>query len=163
LATRYEGSVTLQSLMGVRREPPDPPTDTQFIEHVRAAEMPASPRPDDACLGEIFAALAETIERIHDKGIIHRDVKSANILVKPEGGRLGVVVCDFDTAWSKGEALTDTVHMTPEFAAPEAATEPVPASDVYAYAVTIATTFARTQRPGKGGLDAFIKGLKLNA
>jgi serine/threonine-protein kinase len=75
-------------------------------------------------------ALAEA----HHAGMVHRDVKPGNILVRPDGS---LKITDFGIAWSaRSVALTRTGQVigTPQYLSPEQAEgrPATPASDVYA-------------------------------
>ncbi|MBV9869745.1 MAG: protein kinase [Frankiaceae bacterium] len=89
---------------------------------------------------EIGAAVAGALAYVHGQGLIHRDVKPANVLIEEAGGR--VFLADFGIA-----RLVDSAHVTqagdvlgtPAFFAPEqVAGEPVgPPADVYALGLVV--------------------------
>ena len=109
---------------------------------------------------ELGLALCSALAAVHAEGVVHRDVKPANVLLSAAGP----VLVDFGIARGEGEGrLTRTglAAGTPGFVAPEAleGREPSPAMDVYGLAATLA--FAATGRLGaypSGPLEAVLRG-----
>lgn len=67
----------------------------------------------------MIAEVAEALEHAHRRGVIHRDVKPSNILLRRDGS---AVLTDFGLARAAGSAsLTQTGHLlgTPGYLAPE--------------------------------------------
>ncbi|MGI5457698.1 protein kinase domain-containing protein [Streptomyces sp. CA-249302] len=85
--------------------------------------------------------LLDALEAVHAVGALHRDVKPANVLLRPDGG---AVLTDFGiAALDDGDFLTTTGELVGslEFMAPERVTgaEAGPASDLWSLGVTLAT------------------------
>ncbi len=91
-------------------------------------------RLDTATTLSILRQTAFALGDAHRAGMVHRDVKPGNILVRPDGS---VKITDFGIAWSaRSVALTRTGQVigTPQYLSPEQAEGKLatPASDVYA-------------------------------
>jgi eukaryotic-like serine/threonine-protein kinase len=99
----------------------------------------------------LVAQAAEALHAAHEKGIVHRDVKPGNLLVRPNGT---LVLTDFGIARSAmvgqltaaGAVLGTASYISPEQAAGEPAT---PASDIYALGV-VAYQCLSGRRPFEG-------------
>jgi serine/threonine protein kinase len=95
----------------------------------------------------IITQVAAGIAAAHDAGILHRDIKAANIMVDGLGNQVHACVTDFGLArGALGESTSLTVGGiagTPAYMAPELllGSAPSKASDVYAFGVVAYQTF----------------------
>ncbi len=100
---------------------------------------------------ELIAQAAEAMQAVHERGIVHRDIKPGNLLVRSDGS---LILTDFGIARSESATrLTDAgmVLGTAAYCAPEQAEgAPVtPAVDIYALGV-VAYECLAGQRPFDG-------------
>ncbi|MFC9757656.1 bifunctional serine/threonine-protein kinase/ABC transporter substrate-binding protein [Streptomyces sp. NPDC056921] len=123
------------------------------LAEVVAAEGPLPP----ATVRTLGARLADALDAVHGAGLVHRDVKPANVLLALDGPRL----IDFGIARHEGAtALTepDALLGTPGYLAPEQASGERAGSgcDVFALGCVLAYT-ATGRRPfGDGGAAAVL-------
>jgi serine/threonine protein kinase len=89
-------------------------------------------------LVRVGAELAEALQYVHDRGVVHRDVKPANILLSPSGAKLadfGIArIVDGVRHTSTGLTVGTAPYLSPE----QVTGDPVgPAADVYALGLVL--------------------------
>jgi eukaryotic-like serine/threonine-protein kinase len=110
-----------------------------FIEGRHFSEAAARTHP----LRPILNQLIDVVSFLHDGGIVHRDIKPTNVLVRPNGR---LTLLDFGVALRvhSSAALGPAVG-TPEYMAPELlrGLPPTPRSDAYAVGLIVYEAIAR--------------------
>jgi eukaryotic-like serine/threonine-protein kinase len=124
--------------------------DGESLEgRLQRGPLPAS----EAC--EIAEQLSRALAHAHDRGIVHRDVKPANILISADGR---VKVGDFGVArMTEGTSEgPPTIVGTPRYMAPEQARGEAtgPATDIYSVGVVLYEMLAgRPPFPGSSSIE----------
>jgi serine/threonine protein kinase len=123
-------------------------TGRPLDELVKANELLAP-----ATAARLATEIGDALDALHAKGVVHRDVKAANIILQPDGS---AALTDFGLAKGTGYAGLTAVGQivgTIEYLAPERiiGQEAGPASDLYALAcVTYESLAGKTPFGGKG-------------
>lgn len=113
---------------------------TTLFDHVRD-RGPIPWREAEAIAGQICEGLAA----VHEAGVVHRDLKSKNIMLSIRHGDPCVVLMDFGLAYGPAAASDETIAVTrgmagtPEYMAPEQFETAgcSPATDIYALGVVL--------------------------
>ncbi|MEX2238623.1 MAG: serine/threonine-protein kinase [Dehalococcoidia bacterium] len=110
----------------------------EFVEGDSVGQVLAGGRVDAGTTLRVGRQVALALEEAHSKGVIHRDIKPDNIILRPDRN---VRLLDFGIARvAEGEALTRVGEFigTSAYCAPEQmAGRPEAASDVYALGATL--------------------------
>ncbi|HEY1570000.1 MAG TPA: serine/threonine-protein kinase [Pseudonocardiaceae bacterium] len=122
----------------------------EFIDGQPLSDAVGHGRLDDVAAARLWATMAGALASAHVQGVLHRDVKPANVLVDREGMPH---LIDFGIARARGDQTLTAAGLmmgTPDFLAPETASTGVatPASDAWQLAATV--SYALTGQPPRG-------------
>jgi tetratricopeptide (TPR) repeat protein len=114
---------------------------------------------------EILRQLCAGLQAAHDAGVIHRDFKSANVMLASRGSTVRAVITDFGLARTTTPSLdayashSGTIIGTPAYMAPEQIRgEPVtPATDIYALGIVAFELITGTIPFHDGSLSALVR------
>ena len=129
----------------------------EYVEGTSLERRLASgkPMPWDEAVG-ILTQVASALDHLHDRGIVHRDVKPANILITAEGR---VKITDFGVARPDDPTQTQetSVFGTPQYMAPEQirGESPDARTDVFALGI-LAYEMLTGSRPFTGSTIAEV-------
>jgi eukaryotic-like serine/threonine-protein kinase len=156
---RIGASLNHPNLVGVYDIAADDEAVTMIMEYVEGGTLAdairGGPLETDRAL-EILRGVAAGLDHAHSQGVVHRDVKPANVLLGADGR---VKVADLGIARATEVTQitrTGTVLGTPSYMAPEQLerSAPSPATDVYALAtVGFEALTARKAREGGTPLE----------
>lgn len=127
-------SEAIANLVDADPEAAPPWLATEYVEGrtLRQTVAEQGPLPQEAVL-RLIVGVAEALAAIHAAGLVHRDVKPANVILGPDGPRLidlGVVsMVDATQVTTTGQAVGTPMYMSPEQAAGGSTT---PATDIWA-------------------------------
>ncbi len=96
--------------------------------------------------------LCRAVTAVHDAGLIHRDIKSRNVMLADDGR---VVLTDFGAGWQLSERSGRRLAGTPGYMAPELLCGEAPSrrSDIYSIGVLLFHLLTRSYPVPGAGLD----------
>ena len=131
---------------------------TEYVEGETLADALRRGPLDDAQALKVLRAVADALDHAHARGIVHRDVKPANVLLGAHGAvklaDLGIATAADATRITRtGGALGTLAYMAPEQFEPDPVTA---AADVYALAAVGYEALAgRPAYPGSAAFEVF--------
>jgi serine/threonine protein kinase len=89
-----------------------------LLSRARRRRVCLSPR----LVASLFDGLLDALHHAHEHGLVHRDVKPANVFITPRGGaELSVKLLDFGVAWEMESSSAPEICGDPRYIAPEQA------------------------------------------
>jgi len=138
---------------GIDESAPDDPRPFLVMELVRGRTLSstiAKKQLSARAIGELGFEIAETLEYVHDRGVVHRDVTPSNIMLVDYGtktSRPRARLTDFGIATDIGSqpaADGETTGTAAYFSPEQALNQPVgPASDIYSLGLVLLESFTR--------------------
>ena len=118
---------------------------------------------DDVTAARVWSSIAGALDAAHGRGVLHRDVKPANVVVDADGQ---AHLIDFGIARQTGDATMTAAGFvlgTPDFLAPEVAAggRATPEADAWQLAATIG--YALCGQPPRGEHPDAVSGLRAAA
>jgi serine/threonine protein kinase len=121
------GTLSHPNIVTVHDVGEEPETQTSFIamEYVEGLNLKQILKDKTSLtferIAEIISSVADALDYAHRKGVVHRDVKPANIIITPDGT---VKITDFGIAKIETSSLTSTGQFlgTPNYMSPEQVT-----------------------------------------
>lgn len=156
LSMEWVEGVTLRQLLQRMATQPEP-RDLEVIATVLG--RPVAQREALQFLIGVFVSVAQALQAVHEAGLLHRDVKASNILIRRDGT---AKLADFGVAAElDGErSATGDFAGTPLYAAPEQLRRDKdalgPATDVYGLGITLYEALARRLPYADEGLAAHL-------
>ncbi len=126
---------SLPTLRDVLRDPAG--RLTLVMRFVEGQSLEAATPIDLATAVQVLGRLLRALRVLHHRGIVHNDVKPANIVLEPD--RHGVVLVDFGVSTVRPRASSSAPGFSDVFAAPEVVEgrPPLPESDLYSLGLSV--------------------------
>lgn len=158
LAMAFVDGRSLQRLIAAAKDPRD-------VDHARAQQILGDPRR----VAQAVAGVAEALAFAHEHGVVHRDVKPANLMVDGDGtflvldfGLATALDRDAPTLTRTGDFFGTPLYMAPEQA--KGAANGTPASDVHSLGAVLYECIAGVPPFAPGPLAAVLDAiLRLDA
>jgi serine/threonine protein kinase len=168
-AVRHPHCVRIHDLVPADGDPGLAELDGMVIvmEYVRGESLGELVRArgtvDDVAAARVWSSIAGALDAAHGRGVLHRDVKPANIVVDADGQ---AHLIDFGIARQTGDATLTAAGFvlgTPDFLAPEVAAggRATPEADAWQLAATVG--YALCGQPPRGEHPDAVSGLRAAA